>query len=143
MTGADSGEVSVRQDGQVTVLDAPELDGAVRIDLDYESAPHVRVPADTEVSFSSPDGELSTDGGELWSEYGARRIKSRGWALREDHAAVALAAGVFGLVGGGTLLPSSGSEFMAGLLLLVLGGAAAYVGARSKWSGTAVEADDE
>jgi len=128
------GEVSIRQRGQVTAFDAPELDGAIRVDLDRQG-PRVRVPADTDVAFSDPEGEAATDGGTTAAR-DALRIESRGWRLRGDHAGMLLAASVLAIGAGGWLFSLDGGFALAGLILLVLGAGAGYVGARSRWSGT-------
>lgn len=124
------GEVSIRENGQVTVLETDAVDGAVRVELDTE-VPEVFVPADMRVAYTGDD-ELATDGGEFASER-ARIIQSRGWTLNEDHSNVLGAVAFLAVAGGGWIFSS---EALAGILLMGLGAGAAYVAARSKWSGT-------
>jgi len=139
---ADRGEVTVRQDGHVTALDAPRLDGAIRVDLDSQG-PRVRVPADTDIAFSDPAGEAVTDGG-VMAARDALRLESRGWRLRGDHAGLLLLGSVLALASSGWLLslPTTGMG-LAGALLFALGSGAGYVGARSRWSGTTTVDDQE
>lgn len=139
MTDTDSGEVAVRENGSVTVLGADSLEDSIWVDLD-ESTPSVRVPADTDVSFNDPDGPAATDGGERATER-MRIIDSRGWSLSSSTADFALGLGGLALIATGWLAGSDGNGIV-GMLLLVFGIAAMYVGARSKWSGTRVADSD-
>lgn len=131
----DVGEVSIRQNGHVTALDAPKLEGAIRVDLDPPE-PRVRVPADTDVAFSSDEGEAATDGGTVAAQ-NALRLESRGWQLSRDYTGVILLGSVLAIATGGWLFSAATSGLqLAGVLLLVFGSGAGYVGARSRWSGT-------
>ncbi|GGL57559.1 hypothetical protein [Halocalculus aciditolerans] len=134
------GEVSIRENGQVTVLETDAVDAPIRVELDTD-VPEVFVPADTRVSYTG-DAEVATDGGEFASGR-ARVIQSRGWTLDEDVANILGLASIVAVASGGYLWGGT-SQLLAGVLLVVLGAGAAYVAARSKWSGTReVEPDGE
>ncbi|WP_435102975.1 hypothetical protein, partial [Halarchaeum sp. P4] len=134
MTERAGGEVAVRQNGQETAIDAPSLDGQVRVDLDMEF-PHVRVPSEVGVSYrdeEEDDEEAMPDGGVV----DRREVEMRGFGLSEEHATAGLPLSVVLLVASGALLGSSGGWLpLIGLVVASAGLFVGYVSVRSRWSG--------
>ncbi|MFC4449820.1 hypothetical protein [Halorussus aquaticus] len=122
-----TGEVAIRENGQVTAFAASNLDGQISICLDNED-PEIGVPPHADVRFEDPtaDDEVLADGGV--ADHVA--VTSRGVGLSEDLAILALGSAIFSLVGGGYLLTTANS--FSGLVMISVGLVLAGILARQR-----------
>lgn len=112
----EDGEVAVRENGQVTAVEASNLEGQISICLDGED-PEVGVPPHTDVRFEDPtaDEEVLADGGVADHV----RITPRGAGLGEDLTYWAFIGAMLALASGGFLL--STAYGLAGGVLIGVG----------------------
>jgi|GEM_PF-5819521 len=111
-----NGEVSVKRDGHVHAISAPELEGPISIDVDAE---HVKLPPETEVSFQDPTGEANDE--EIETDGGAAPTRSEvemrgGLAMSAEQSRWSVV-----LVGFAFLIAGHLWDVQAGLALVVAG----------------------
>lgn len=126
------GEVAVRQNGHEHAVDAPRLNGQLRIDLDHVEVPRVKLPSEIVVEYQDEDDvedDLQTDGGDTVDR---TYVEMGGSETISDDLAVwtLIAAGLL-LMSGGYLfgIEASGS----GLIAMAGGALMAYIAMPAFW----------
>jgi hypothetical protein len=123
----DSGEVAVRENGSVTAVETPSLDGTISVDLDT-SPPSVGVPEQTAVVFEDSDDGDDPDDDDVRADGGMVRdrvtVRQRGVGLTGENRTLAIAVMVATYAASGYLFALS--EQLAGIVTFAAAALATY-----------------